>query len=228
MSLSLTPAARSAFDRLAADLNKVFGTRLVALVAYTPRASVAFARDLRSADFDALAVLVDSWHREGLDTPLVMAPDEFTRSLDAFPLEYQAILDQHAVIAGTPPFAGVRVDPGDLRRGCEVQAKAHLIHLRQGWLQARGHAAGLADLAQRSAAPFRVLLSHVASLSGQPSDSTDSLVAFADRTVGMPADLVRAVLELEHQPQRRTLPGGFAAYVGAADRLWSFVDAWHA
>jgi len=131
-ALALLPRAQKAFEQLAADLARVFGPRFVALVAYGPRTSAAFARDVTAADFEALAVLVPTWHKEGLATPLVLTPEEFARSLDAFPLEYQAILDHHVVIAGTNPFVGVQVSADDLRRACELQAKAHLIHLRQG------------------------------------------------------------------------------------------------
>lgn len=225
--LSLLPRAEKAFEQLGSDFKRIFGPRFVALVAYGPRTSAAFVREVTAADFDALAVLVHTWHKEGLATPLILTPEEFARSLDAFPLEYQAILDDHVVIAGTSPFAGVNVNVEDLRRACEMQAKGHLIHLRQGWLEAEGHAARLGDLIVRSAVPFRVLLTNVARLSGAPAAGTDDLVAFAEGTVGMPGDLVRAVLAPAPAAGKPTvLPGGFSAYVGAADRLWTFIDTW--
>ncbi len=102
--LTLPAAARRAFDRMAGDLQRVFTARFVALVASGPRASVAFSTSLGAADLDAIGPLVGAWHRDGLDTPLLLTPEEFRRSLDAFPLEYQTIADRHAVIAGHPPF----------------------------------------------------------------------------------------------------------------------------
>jgi hypothetical protein len=45
-----------------------------------------------------------------------MTPDEFRRSLDAFPLEYQAIIDRHVVLAGRSPFSEAEISPADLRR----------------------------------------------------------------------------------------------------------------
>jgi hypothetical protein len=225
--LALLPRAQKAFEQLAADLARVFGPRFVALVAYGPRTGVAFARELTAGDFEALAVLVSTWHKDGLATPLVLTPEEFARSLDAFPLEYQAILDHHVVIAGTSPFAGVQVSADDLRRACELQAKAHLIHLRQGWLEAQGHAARLGDLVERSSVPFRVLLTNIARFSGAPAETTDDLVAFAERTVGMPGDLVRAVLAPPAAGRKPPIvPGGFAAYVDAASLLWTYIDTW--
>jgi hypothetical protein len=229
-ALVLLPRAQNAFEQLAADLARVFGPRFVALVAYGPRTGAAFARDVTAADFEALAVLVHAWHKEGLATPLILTPEEFTRSLDAFPLEYQAILDHHVVIAGTSPFGGVQVSADDLRRACELQAKAHLIHLRQGWLEAEGHDARLGDLIERSSVPFRVLLTNIARFAGAPADTTDDLVAFAERTVGMPGSVVRAVLTGPTPGGRRppVPPGGFAAYVDAANQLWMYIDTWRA
>jgi hypothetical protein len=227
--LFLPPAAERAFRRMADDLTRVFGDRFLALLAYTTSASLAFAREMGPPDFEALGPLVEGWHREGLATPLVLTPDEFTRSLDAFPLEYQAILDRHVVIAGQSPIAGAVVNANDLRRACEVQAKAHLVHLRQGWLEAGGHADRLAALVQRSAGPFHLLLVHVARLAGAPADDLDGLVEFAERVVGMPGTLVRDVLDLEHTPDRsRAVARHIGEYAGAIDRLWYYVDSWRA
>ena len=227
MPLALASANRRAFDRLAADLHRVFGPRFGALVAYTPHASVAFVDRVDADDLDALGALVEPWHREGLATPLVMSVDEFRRSLDAFPLEYQAILDHHEIIAGRSPFDGVQVDATDLRRACEAHARGHLIHLRQGWMQAAGHREELAELVEQSSAPLRALLTNVARLHGGVTKNDDDLAAFAAQTIGMPADLVRAVLGLQTNPEgRMRLTGRINEYLKACEQLWAFVDAW--
>lgn len=229
MPLSLAASNRRAFDRLAADLQRIFGPRFGALVAYTPHASAAFVDRVEADDLDALGALVESWHREGLATPLVMSVDEFRRSLDAFPLEYQAILDHHEVIAGRSPFGDIRVAPADLRRACEVHARGHLIHLRQGWMQAAGHREELGELIEQSSAPLRALLTNVARLHDSAATSDDDLAGFAAQTIGMPADLVRAVLALQTQPESRMrLTSRMPEYLTACERLWTFVDAWRA
>ena len=66
-------------------------------------------------------------------TPLLLAANELERSLDAFPREFGAILADHLVVAGSNPFDGLRVDPADVRRACEVQTRSHLLHLREGF-----------------------------------------------------------------------------------------------
>jgi hypothetical protein len=226
--LTLSAASARAFNRLAADLARVFGARFVALVAYGPAASVGFAETITADDLEACGVLADTWHRDALTTPLVVTPDEFRRSLDAFPLEYQAILDRHLLIAGRDPFAGCRIDAGDLRRACETQARSHLIHLRQGWMEAGAHAHALTELVARSAAPLRALLTNVARLQGAAPASAEDLAAFAEREAGMSGEVVRAVLALEggppeHGPDAAPL---LRAYLEATGRLWAYVDAW--
>jgi hypothetical protein len=227
--LELSKASRRAFEALAADLRRIFGDRLVALVAHGPATSLAFVTTIGADDLDACAMLVMPWHREGLEPPLILTPDEFRRSLDAFPLEYAAILDEHAIIVGHDPFAGVTIHDEDIRRACEIQARGLLIHLRQGWLDAAGHADDLAALIGRSAAPLRHLLIHVAHLEDARVDSLDEIVAFANGRLGLPGDLVKSVLSLETAPDgARQLVRRLPEYLAAAEHLWTFVDAWRA
>lgn len=211
---------------MAADLRRVCGDRFVALVA-GDHGSAAFIADLGPDDLEALAPLVESWQRDGVRAPLLMTPDEFRRSLDAFPAEYQTMLDHHVVIAGTPPFEGVSINQDDLRRACEVQARGHLIHLRQGWIEAGGHAHDLEDLLERSAAPLRQVLENLAQLHGEHPAGPVELAAFAERLAGMPKDLVAAILELDRAPhQAPALVPRLPEYLAAAQRLWQFIDAW--
>ncbi len=219
---------------MAEDLARVFGDRLVAVVAYAPERAAAFTRTLDGNDLEALSVLAEAWHKSGLETPLLLTADEFARSLDAFPIEYQAIIDRHVVIAGAPPFDGVRVRTDELRRACEAQAKGHLIHLRQSWVDAAGHSDVLMQRVAGSALPLRVLLSHVATLVGDPTsdlvgEPTADLSAFAAARCGANADLIRAVLTLETQPDgaRAILPR-MNEYLHSCEQIWAFVDGWRA
>jgi len=223
-----------AFERMAADLRRVFGDRFVALVASSPTAAAAFTHAIRSEDLDALGAIAENWHRDGLATPLVMTADEFQRSLDTFPAEYQALIDHHVVIDGESPLQGATVAPDDLRRACEAQARGHLIHLRQGWIEGSSHANGLAHLIEESAMPLRRLLANLARLQGESADGDATLAAFAQRRVGLPEPLVSDILALDHAAPAtrlaasRALVPRMGEYLDASARLWSFIDAWRA
>ena len=202
MSTAIDATARHRYERMAGDFQRVFGNRFVALVASPSGAAAAFVASLGAEDLDALGPLADAWRRDSVAMPLVMTPDEFRRSLDTFPLEYQSLLDHHVVIAGHPPFEGVQIQPGDMRRACEVQARGHLIHLRQGWIGQAAHQGGLAHLLADSAAPLRSTLANLARLHGESPADDGALATWANRTIGMPDALVRDVLSLTDAPHR--------------------------
>ena len=123
------PAMRNAdaVHDLDRDLRAIFDARMQSLVVHgagghanTPVATMAVVDDLRAPDLRACAARVALWHQRGLATPLILTANEFSRSLDAFPFEFGAILADHEVVSGRDPFAGLAVDPADLRRACEV------------------------------------------------------------------------------------------------------------
>jgi hypothetical protein len=225
--LDLSAAARQAFTRLADDLGRVFGSRFVALVAYAPTRSAAFASSILADDLEALAPLVDRWQRDGLDTPLVLTTREFERSLDAFPLEYGAVLDRHVLIAGTSPFTGARPSDQDLRRACEVQAKAFLIHLRQGWIEASDHAHEQEHLLTQAAEPLRALLANMAHLQGAAAHVDADLAAFGSCVTNTPADRIAHILDLPAHPERAAVHiGDMNGLLEFAEQLWAHVDGW--
>jgi hypothetical protein len=224
--LELSTSQRRAFERMAGDFSRVLGGRFVALAAYSSDRAVAFATTIEAADLDALSMLTEVWQRSSLATPLLLTSAEFSRSLDAFPLEYQAILDRHVVIAGTPPFAGAAVPREQLRRACETQAKGHLVHLRQSWIDAAGHNDDLAERVAGSALPLRVLLTQVASLRGKGEmDAAE----FATEAFPAHADILRAVLALEADGfGAKALISKLPQYLAACEAIWTFVDEWRA
>jgi hypothetical protein len=224
-SLELSPVARQALTRLAADLGRVFGDRFVALVAYGPTRSAAFASAIRADDLEALAPLCDGWQRDGLETPLVLTTREFERSLDAFPFEYGAIIERHVLIAGMSPFTGVRPSEQDLRRACEVQAKAFLIHLRQGWIQASDHTHEQAHLLAHAAEPLRALLVNMAHVAGAAHASDADLAAFGAGVTATPSALIARILDLHTHPDRAVLCISEMNHLLAfAEQLWAYVD----
>jgi len=227
--MDLSQAARQAMARLASDLTRVFGDRFVSLVAYGPTRTAAFASAIRADDLEALSALSERWHMDGLETPLLLTPNEFVRSLDAFPVEYQAMLDRHEIIAGASPFTGQRPSEADLRRACEVQAKSFLIHLRQGWLQASDHGHEQSHLVAESSAPLRALISNMARLRGAAHATDQEIVAFSGSVPGVSAELVANVLSLDIRPDRAShLAPRMNDYLVLAERLWAYVDGWDA
>jgi hypothetical protein len=235
-SAALTHDERAALDGLAADLRRVFGERLLSVVAYglktpspppRPLHTLALLERLSFRDLAACAPLAAAWRRRALPVPLLLEREEFFRTLDVFPLEYGDIIASHVLIAGTDPFGGTRVSPNDVRRACELAAKSHLIHLREGFLETGGSADGVARLIAASAPAFRALLANITRLA---DDEADDVAETAARQIGISASVVREVLSAGAGTHSAIAEPTalLAAYIAAAERVWEYVDTWRA
>jgi hypothetical protein len=233
----MTPTWQPAAHALVLDLRSVFGDRLQSVVAYGPHVEgdpsapltcLAMVDSLAAGDLEACARHVGRWQRGGIATPLVLPASEFHRSLDAFPLEYGEIIRTHVRVLGPDPFEGVSIAPGDLRRACETQIKSHLVHLREGFLEARGRPAGVAALVTASAGAFAALLRHIAWLSGATAaDRADAAVAGA-RAAGLADGIVSDMLTVAAGSDVPTADPArlFPQYLEAVEQLAHAIDTW--
>lgn len=243
-----------AVQTLERELREIFGSRLQSLVVYGARAlrharggrdgghgaaaahghdaaptrTLAVVESMTADDLRACAGRVEAWQRAGLATPLLIAAHEFGRSLDAFPLEFGAILADHTVVAGTDPFASLAVDAADVRRACEVQARSHLLHLREGFLETRGRADALAVLIVRSAAAFAALVTSIARLEGHATDDGASASRHMERCAGVPGNAVTDVTRLVGVDDISSADAErlIGPYLDAVHRIVRYVDGW--
>jgi hypothetical protein len=236
------------------ELRGIFGTRLQSLVVYGLRSrtvaaaaasthtsshnahandpslveTLAVVDSLSADDLRACAARIASWHDAGLGTPLLLALREFGRSLDAFPFEFGAILSDHEVVAGSDPFEGLTVDVSDLRRSCEVQARGHLLHLREGYLETRGRGDALAVLLVRSAPAFAALVMSVARLDGMTTVDLGAAARHVEQIIGSAAATASQIVELigVNEISSAEAERLFPPYLDAMERLVKYVDAW--
>ena len=235
MAHTWQPAA----DTLARDLGGIFRGRLQSIVVYGGQVdgnataslqALALVSSLTAGDLEACAQLAADWTRGGIGTPLVLPDSEFRASLDVFPLEYGEIVRAHVLVFGSDPFAGVTISPGDLRLACEAQAKSHLLHLRQGYLQTGGRLPAVARLVSQSAPAFAALLRNVGRLTGVQTADRMEATRQGARAAGLSTDTVDAILALESPS---ALPASdparlFPDYLAAVERLSAVVDQWRA
>ena len=151
------PSAVSAVGRLVAHLQAVFGRRLASVLAYgpwvvespsavlppldTPINTLALVDELDFADLSACAERAPDWWRR--DSPCRCSSRGTSSSRRSMRSHSSSahIIARHVNLTGTDPFEGMRVRDEDLRRACEVQVRSHLIHLREGFLEAADTAA---------------------------------------------------------------------------------------
>jgi hypothetical protein len=236
-----TPAALQTLER---DLRGIFGSRLQSLVIYGQRApaghgdgdhghdrpptpTLAVVESMTHDDLRAAAGRVAVWHDAGLATPLLLAARDFERSLDAFPLEFGAILADHVVVSGTNPFASLAVNAADVRRAYEARPRSHLPHLRKEFLETRGRGDALSDLIVQSAPAFAALVASIARLEGRSGDDPDAAARHVERILDLPGAVTEVtklagVKEITSAEAERLFP----AYLAAVERLVSHVDGW--
>ena len=235
MAHTWQPAAES----LTRDLGGIFRGRLLSIVVYggqvdgnatVPLQSLALVSSLTAGDLEACAHLAADWGRAGIGTPLILPDGEFRASLDVFPLEYGEIVRAHTLVYGTDPFEGVTISAGDLRLACEAQAKSHLLHLRQGYVQTGGRLPAVARLVAQSAPAFAALLRNVGRLTGVQTTDRMEATRQGAKAAGLSIDTVDAILALESPS---ALPASdparlFPDYLAAVERLAAAVDQWRA
>ena len=234
----------SALER---DLRAIFGQRLQSMVVYGQRAhaatdghgdhtghetapathTLAVVDALSHDDLRKCAAHVQSWHDAGLDTPLLLGAREFSRSLDAFPFEFGAILADHVVVSGRDPFLGLGVDAADRRRACEVQARGHLLHLREGYLETRGREDALAVLIVESAPAFAALVTSVARLDAADTRDIAAAARHVEHRIALPSgasEIVKlaGVTEISSAEASRLFP----PYLDTVERLVGYIDTW--
>jgi len=190
-------------DSLAAQLKEIFGERLRMIAAFGDTAATcAVVQSVTIDDLDRCAAHAPKWTKAGLETPLFFIEGELRRALDAFPLELSEIIATRRVVAGVDLFADIPVPKQDLRRACEVQARGHVLHLRESYIEAGGDGKAVAKLVSAAVAPFRALVKNVARLEGI---SPKALVT---------------QLNLDNFEK------GFPDALRAAERIVEYVDTW--
>jgi hypothetical protein len=108
------------------------------------------------------------------------------------------------------------VRESDLRRACELLAKSHLIHLREGYLESGGQPSAVARLIGASALSLRALAANL-----------EALDPGIDERAGLTPDLIREV-ETAGASTIADPSALFARYLRAVERLWEQVDRWKA
>lgn len=233
----MTPHWHAASSLLATDLRSIFGGRLLSIVAYgahldgddrAPLTCLALVETLTALDLEGCAKATATWSRAGLATPLILPAEEFRRSLDTFPLEYGEIMRAHAHVLGEDPFTGLSIATADLRRACETQIASHLLHLREGFMEAGANPTRVGQLVAASAPAFTAILRNLARLEGAAPLERAQATHHGARAMGISAQLVDDMLHIEGASLIATVDPArlFPEYLAAVEHMARSVDAW--
>lgn len=230
----MTAPSRGGAEHLVGSLRGIFGDRLRSVVAYGLDTSetlscLALVHSLTIVDLEACAEHAHGWKRHGIATPLILPEDEFRRSLDAFPLEYAEIIRAHEVLFGSSPLDSTSIARADLRRACETQIKSHLVHLREGFIEAAGVPRAIAELVVASAPAFGSLLRNIARLNGSQSTDRASTTREGARAAQLADGVVTDILALEQPAALKAADAArlYPEYLTAVEQLARYVDGWN-
>lgn len=224
----------------ARDLGEVYGESLRSVVLYGSAARGEYREG--KSDLNVLVLLADTspeslrkgsrlareWTAERNPPPLLLPEEEWRKSADVFPIELADIQDAHLVLHGADPFAGVEIDPADLRLQCESELKRSHIRLRERYLLSAGEPAELEALLLQSFSTFLVLFRTVLRLAGEPATRDPEAVirAVAGRAGFDAAPLleIHRARQGEGKVDVRADSPMVVGYLDAVERVVRYVD----
>lgn len=120
--------------------------------------------------------------------PLVVRAAEVARLAEVFPIKILDIHRHHVVLSGEDPFAGVVVEPADLRKRTEQELHNHLLRLRRHYVFSGDNPAALAKAVYRSTKALRYELGALLHLRGEAvALSVASVLPAAARVLNLDA-----------------------------------------
>jgi hypothetical protein len=166
-----------------------------------------------------------NWYGHGFPPPLLFTAQEWGWAHDVYQLELADILASYQVLRGPDPVAGVRLEPGLLRRALERELRGKVLRLRQAYGTAGQEPETLGATATQSAGTVLVLLRGVLAMHGHPvPQATSALLEAAAHQTG--ADLTAVGVAVAHRPDRRwsCSAAEFTAYLAAVSAVAHHVD----
>ncbi len=208
----------TALNRLEGELRDIFGSRLRSLVSYGERTRAA-----RQASADSHGGRRADRSPDARQLRVLAIVDSLTR--DDMRACAGRVAGWHDAGVATPLLLAA-----DVRRAVEVQARSHLLHLREGYIETRGRADALAELIVRSAPAFAALVTSVSRLEGHESSDPVAAAQHAEALLGMDSNIMTKLAGLAGARQIASADADrlFPSYLDAAQRLVLFVDNWSA
>lgn len=176
---ALPDGLRRRLQALQADLVRLLGDNLVALLAFGSAARGEFREG--TSDVDLVVVLREATPAalEAMANPLqvarnasrieamVLVADEIGRSADVFPLFYDDLRSSHVVLHGQDPFATLTIADHHRRLRVEQELREASIRLRRAVIDASGARPQLVGAIERKIKQIRGPMRALLTLHGQ-------------------------------------------------------------
>jgi len=229
-------------DELVRQLSAVYGVGLCSVVLY---GSAASGEQVEGKSDQNVLVIVDhidrtrlqqltqtsrAWTEAGNPPPLTLTQAEWQRSADIFPMEYADMLERHRVLKGDNPFAGIQVDPRDLRLQVEHEAMGKLLRLRAGVMNAGTDTKRQGTLLGESLSALMVIFRAVMRLHGEiPPRDSHAVAKFVASRAGFEVAAFDRVIAMAREGRRISSSDTSAtldAYVAGMEALVAYLDSY--
>jgi hypothetical protein len=245
---SLAPDLAAAAKRLTSDLQRAAGKNLAGLILHgCPAAGRHRSRNrvlkvvvlLHHASAKGLAaiepVIRNPWKAIPIEVSVLM-PEEVVHWKEEFAIKFHEIRNRYVVLAGTDPFADIKLSWPHVRQQVVVNLRKLLLRLRCDRVELGGDGPRLASSLARIVCPFARQLMFLLQLLGYafPTDDRPAIVFYAAApVVGLNYKMLMRLLKVRRsRPTAKSVAGlhekVLAALARAADFAAQMRDPWEA
>lgn len=231
----------SVFEAFRDDVTRLLGEDLITLAVFGSAASgdyvyghsdintVLVMKTVTVAHLKILSVPIERWMIRGFAAPRIFTVDDLTRSLDVFPLLFMDIRDNHKILFGSDPFAGIQVDRTLLRVQVEQMLKSKVGEIRSEFLASGESLKTFETLISKTFGSLFPLLRGLLSLKGKtPSSRKEVVVAMTEEEFklepGVLVDALRHKMGVVTLSQKHNLLAYFERFLNALEKLAVIAD----
>ncbi len=224
------------FDPFAQEMAKLLGDELETIACYGSAASGDYVygrSDINMAllfkavtvpHLKVISVPMEKWTTRGFASPLILTRKDLDRSLDAFPLLFMEIRDNHRVIHGPDPFKDLTIEKTHLRLQVEQMLRTKLTEARTEFIAAGESLSTFETMMATSFNRLIPLLRGMLVLTGAtPSVRKDVVVASAEERFriepGLLTDCLRHKMGLLRISDKHNLLKFYEKYLGTIEHL---------
>lgn len=226
---------------LVEQLKTAHGDNLVSIVLYGSAAQTQGTGDA-AGDKNIMVVLeqitpaelrhahgaAQRWREAGNPLPVYFTSSDIENSVDVFPIEFIDLSHAHRVLAGSDPFANLKIPKRNLRHQLEYELRGKLLRLRAIYIPASESTFRLARLMHDSLMTYAVLFRHVVSMMGSdpPHDKKACAIHLAE-LLSLDTAVFKKIFNYasdDYMPLQAEVDDTFAAYLVQIEKVIEAVD----
>ncbi|RCK78433.1 MAG: hypothetical protein OZSIB_1353 [Candidatus Ozemobacter sibiricus] len=229
------------FDPFAQEMAKLLGEDLETIACYGSAASgdyvygrsdinmVLLFKTVSVPHLKVISVPMEKWATRGFAAPLILTRKDLERALDALPLLFMELRDNHRVIHGPDPFQGLTIEKAHLRLQVEQMLRSKLTEARTEFIASGESLSTFENMLAKSFNSLIPLLRGMLVLTGAtPSIRKDLVVASAEERFrlepGLLTDCLRHKMGLLRISDKHNLLKFYEKYLGTIEHLADLAD----